>query len=199
MDLIDVWWSYWMVVRLLHVAINQMIESDWRIVLSCPSLVFLTVSVKRKEPEDVGFHPLSNFLLAFAFETWFQGWFGEMDNLIILFGWFLHGLIKTSEAWGSSCDWQMNGSSNTWLSLLLWFVVLVILYKCKMNGGLGCLRLEAAGALRTALVSAENLQLTLKSDLSLEEQALTNNHSSGNGEKPSKGYEKCHGFHAQQD
>lgn len=121
-----------------------------------------------------------------------------MDNLVILFGWFLHGFTKMSEAWGSSCDWQMNGSSNTsnffwssWPSLLLWFVVLVILYKCKMNGGLGSLRLEAAGALRTALVSAENLQLTLKSDLSLEEQALTNNHSSGNGEKPSSGYEKC--------
>lgn len=61
----------------------------------------------------------------------------------------------------------------------------------KMNGGLGSLRLEATGALRTALVSAENLQLTLKSDVSSEEQALTNNHSSGNGEKPNRGYEKC--------
>lgn len=72
-------------MRLLHVAINQMIESDWRIVLSCPSLVFLTVSVKRKEPEDVGFHPLSNFLLAFAFETWSSGLIwrnGQSHNLV---------------------------------------------------------------------------------------------------------------------
>uniref|UniRef100_A0A672JW98 AP-3 complex subunit beta n=1 Tax=Sinocyclocheilus grahami TaxID=75366 RepID=A0A672JW98_SINGR len=41
--------------------------------------------------------------------------------------------------------------------------------------------------MRNALVSAENLQLTLKSDFSSEEQALTNNHSSGNEEKPSRG------------
>uniref|UniRef100_A0A672K044 AP-3 complex subunit beta n=1 Tax=Sinocyclocheilus grahami TaxID=75366 RepID=A0A672K044_SINGR len=40
--------------------------------------------------------------------------------------------------------------------------------------------------MRNALVSAENLQLTLKSDFSSEEQALTNNHSSGNEEKPTK-------------
>uniref|UniRef100_A0A671RIZ7 AP-3 complex subunit beta n=1 Tax=Sinocyclocheilus anshuiensis TaxID=1608454 RepID=A0A671RIZ7_9TELE len=43
--------------------------------------------------------------------------------------------------------------------------------------------------MRNALVSAENLQLTLKSDFSSEEQALTNNHSSGNEEKPSRGNE----------
>ncbi|XP_071322061.1 AP-3 complex subunit beta-1 isoform X1 [Trachinotus anak] len=35
------------------------------------------------------------------------------------------------------------------------------------------LRSEAVGAMRTALVSAENLQLTLKTELSQEEQALT--------------------------
>uniref|UniRef100_A0A672PRD3 AP-3 complex subunit beta n=1 Tax=Sinocyclocheilus grahami TaxID=75366 RepID=A0A672PRD3_SINGR len=43
--------------------------------------------------------------------------------------------------------------------------------------------------MRNVLVSAENLQLTLKSDFSSEEQALTNNHSSGNEEKPSRGNE----------
>ncbi|XP_075935724.1 AP-3 complex subunit beta-1 isoform X2 [Anarhichas minor] len=36
-----------------------------------------------------------------------------------------------------------------------------------------CLRSEAVGAMRTALMSAENLQLTLKTELSQEEQALT--------------------------
>uniref|UniRef100_A0A8C1ZYR9 AP-3 complex subunit beta n=1 Tax=Cyprinus carpio TaxID=7962 RepID=A0A8C1ZYR9_CYPCA len=38
--------------------------------------------------------------------------------------------------------------------------------------------------MRNALVSAENLQLTLKTDFSSEEQALTIKHSSGNEEKP---------------
>lgn len=36
---------------------------------------------------------------------------------------------------------------------------------------------QAAGAVRTALVSAENLHLSLKSGLSLEEQALTHTRS----------------------
>uniref|UniRef100_A0A8C1DHT0 AP-3 complex subunit beta n=1 Tax=Cyprinus carpio carpio TaxID=630221 RepID=A0A8C1DHT0_CYPCA len=58
-----------------------------------------------------------------------------------------------------------------------------------MNGGLGSLRLEAVGVMRNALVSAENLQLTLKTDFSSEEQALTIKHSSGNEEKPSRGNE----------
>lgn len=40
------------------------------------------------------------------------------------------------------------------------------------------LRSEAVGAMRTALVSAENLQLTLKTELSQEEQALTHSNSS---------------------
>lgn len=43
-----------------------------------------------------------------------------------------------------------------------------------MDAGLSSLRSEALGAVRTALVSAENLQLTLKTELSQEEQALTN-------------------------
>lgn len=43
-----------------------------------------------------------------------------------------------------------------------------------MDAGLSSLRSEAVGAMRTALVSAENLQLTLKTELSQEEQALTN-------------------------
>uniref|UniRef100_A0A667XGW8 AP-3 complex subunit beta n=1 Tax=Myripristis murdjan TaxID=586833 RepID=A0A667XGW8_9TELE len=47
-----------------------------------------------------------------------------------------------------------------------------------MDGGFSSLRLEAVGAVRTALVSAENLQLTLKTELSQEEQALT--HTSAN-------------------
>lgn len=209
MDLIDVWWSHWMVVRLLHVAINQMIESDWRIVLSCPSLVFSTASVERKEPADVGFHPLSNFLLAFASETWSSGLIwrnGQSRNPVWMVSTWIYkderGLRKL--LWLTD-EWLFQHIQffwSSWPPLLLWFVVLLILYKCKMNGGLGSLRLEAAGALRTALVSAENLQLTLKSDLSLEEQALTNNHSSGNGEKPSRGYEKCSrikDFHAQLD
>jgi len=62
-----------MVVRLLHVTINQMIESDWRIVLSCPSLVLLTALVERKDPVNIVFHPLSNFLLAFVSEIWSSG------------------------------------------------------------------------------------------------------------------------------
>lgn len=40
------------------------------------------------------------------------------------------------------------------------------------------LRSEAVGAMRAALVSAENLQLTLKTELSQEEQALTQSKSS---------------------
>lgn len=40
------------------------------------------------------------------------------------------------------------------------------------------LRSEAVGAMRAALVSAENLQLTLKTELSQEEQALTHSDSS---------------------
>lgn len=47
-----------------------------------------------------------------------------------------------------------------------------------MDVGLSSLRSEAVGAMRTALVSAENLQLTLKTELSQEEQALTHNKSS---------------------
>lgn len=42
-----------------------------------------------------------------------------------------------------------------------------------MDVGLSSVRVEAAGAVRTALVSAENLHLSLKTGLSLEEQALT--------------------------
>lgn len=44
----------------------------------------------------------------------------------------------------------------------------------------GCfsLRSEAVGAMRAALVSAESLQLTLKTELSQEEQALTHTDSS---------------------
>lgn len=40
------------------------------------------------------------------------------------------------------------------------------------------LRSEAVGAMRSALVSAENLQLTLRTELSQEEQALTQTKSS---------------------
>ncbi|XP_033502925.2 AP-3 complex subunit beta-1 isoform X1 [Epinephelus lanceolatus] len=47
-----------------------------------------------------------------------------------------------------------------------------------MDGGFSSLRSEAVGAMRTALVSAENLQLTLKTELSQEEQALTHTKSS---------------------
>ncbi|XP_070780204.1 AP-3 complex subunit beta-1 [Enoplosus armatus] len=47
-----------------------------------------------------------------------------------------------------------------------------------MDVGLSSLRSEAVGAMRTALVSAENLQLTLKAELSQEEQALTHIKSS---------------------
>uniref|UniRef100_A0AAQ5XR78 AP-3 complex subunit beta n=1 Tax=Amphiprion ocellaris TaxID=80972 RepID=A0AAQ5XR78_AMPOC len=42
-----------------------------------------------------------------------------------------------------------------------------------MDVGFSSLRSEAVGAVRTAMVSAENLQLTLKAELSQEEQALT--------------------------
>lgn len=47
-----------------------------------------------------------------------------------------------------------------------------------MDVGLSSLRSEAVGAMRTVLVSAENLQLTLKTELSQEEQALTHTKSS---------------------
>lgn len=40
------------------------------------------------------------------------------------------------------------------------------------------LRSEAVGAMRTAMVSAENLQLTLRTEPSQEEQALTHSSSS---------------------
>lgn len=43
-----------------------------------------------------------------------------------------------------------------------------------MDAGLSYLRSEAAEAVRTALVSAENLQLSLAAGLRQEEQALTN-------------------------
>ncbi|MEQ2299729.1 AP-3 complex subunit beta-1 [Ameca splendens] len=42
-----------------------------------------------------------------------------------------------------------------------------------MNGGFSSFRSDAAGAMRTVLVSAESLQLTLKPELTQEEQALT--------------------------
>lgn len=47
-----------------------------------------------------------------------------------------------------------------------------------MDAGLSYLRLEAVEAVRTALVSAENLQLSLATGLSQEEQALTHTKSS---------------------
>lgn len=50
--------------------------------------------------------------------------------------------------------------------------------KAGMDVGLSSLRSEAVGAMRTALVSAESLQLTLKTELSQEEQALTLTNSS---------------------
>ncbi|MED6287502.1 AP-3 complex subunit beta-1, partial [Characodon lateralis] len=42
-----------------------------------------------------------------------------------------------------------------------------------MNGGFSSFRSDVAGAMRTVLVSAESLQLTLKPELTQEEQALT--------------------------
>ncbi|XP_043951612.1 AP-3 complex subunit beta-1 isoform X2 [Gambusia affinis] len=51
----------------------------------------------------------------------------------------------------------------------------------RMNGGFSSLRLEAAGAMRTVLVSAESLQLTLKPELTQEEQALTHAAAAGSG------------------
>ncbi|XP_007548843.1 AP-3 complex subunit beta-1 isoform X3 [Poecilia formosa] len=48
-----------------------------------------------------------------------------------------------------------------------------------MNGGFSSLRSEAAGAMRTVLVSAESLQLTLKPELTQEEQALTHATAAG--------------------
>lgn len=47
-----------------------------------------------------------------------------------------------------------------------------------MDVGLSSFRMEAMGAMRTALVSAENLQLSLKTEFSQEEQALTHTKSS---------------------
>lgn len=47
-----------------------------------------------------------------------------------------------------------------------------------MDVGLSSFHMEAVGAMRTALVSAENLQLSLKTELSQEEQALTHTKSS---------------------
>lgn len=49
--------------------------------------------------------------------------------------------------------------------------------KAGMDAGLSYLRSEAAEAVRTALVSAENLQLTLAAGLRQEEQALTDSKS----------------------
>ncbi|KAM6903069.1 AP-3 complex subunit beta-1 [Xenentodon cancila] len=46
-----------------------------------------------------------------------------------------------------------------------------------MDGGFASLRTEAVGAMKTVLVSAENLQLTLKPEPSQEEQALTHSNS----------------------
>lgn len=45
-----------------------------------------------------------------------------------------------------------------------------------------------AGTVRTALVSAENLQLTLKTELSQEEQHLTPHTNGGPDETHTKGY-----------
>lgn len=56
-----------------------------------------------------------------------------------------------------------------------------------MDGSKSSLRVEAVGAMRTALVSAENLQLSLKSRLTQEEQALTHTSSSPK-ETPKAGY-----------
>lgn len=42
-----------------------------------------------------------------------------------------------------------------------------------MNGGFSSLRSEVAGAVKTVLVSAESLQLSLKPEFTQEEQALT--------------------------
>lgn len=58
-----------------------------------------------------------------------------------------------------------------------------------MDGGFSALRSEAVGAVRTALVSAENLQLTLKTKLSQEERALTHtNTKSSPEERHTTGY-----------
>lgn len=60
-----------------------------------------------------------------------------------------------------------------------------------MDRGFPSLRSEAAGAVRTMLASAESLQLTLKPELSQEEQALT--HTNGKPKETHKaGY--CSSF-----
>lgn len=46
-----------------------------------------------------------------------------------------------------------------------------------MDVSMSSVRLETVGAVKAALVSAENLHLSLKSGLSLEEQALTHTRS----------------------
>ncbi|KAJ8339306.1 hypothetical protein SKAU_G00360920 [Synaphobranchus kaupii] len=53
-----------------------------------------------------------------------------------------------------------------------------------MQGGFSALRGEAAGAVRTALLSAENLQLAIKPEPAVEEQALTGGH--GGSEETAK-------------
>lgn len=49
-------------------------------------------------------------------------------------------------------------------------------YLDKMNSGLSELYSEAQGVMQKVLISAENLQLTLRSDFSLEEHALNCHH-----------------------
>lgn len=50
-------------------------------------------------------------------------------------------------------------------------------WNAGMDVSMSSVRLETVGAVKAALVSAENLHLSLKSGLSLEEQALTHTRS----------------------
>lgn len=60
-----------------------------------------------------------------------------------------------------------------------------------MNASLSSIHTEAVGAMRTALVSAENLQLSLKTKLTQEEQALTHTHN-GSPKEPFRAWYSVH-------
>lgn len=60
-----------------------------------------------------------------------------------------------------------------------------------MDASLSFIRTEAVGAMKTALVSAENLQLSLKTKLTQEEQALAHTHN-GSPKEPFRAWYSVH-------
>lgn len=84
--------------------------------------------------------------------------------------------ILLSTHWKAKCIYEASSGSKHCFEIWTFSLDSVSDFMDKMNGGLSGLYSEAKGIVHKVLVSAENLQLTLSSDFTLEEHTLRCHH-----------------------